>query len=117
MTIILVQALGAEDDVQNPEDPASWQAVLEANGISMANLGKADTVMDLESLPDVVAQDYRGTSVDPLVSEDYPARADNVYNTSVETTEASMASMAVVVNAVTSPFSGKVPHQKKPTPH
>ena len=116
LRICLVQAIGAEDQVDNPEDPASWQAVLVANGIDMASLASEDTVMGLESLPVVVSQDYGATSIDPLVSEDAPARKGESYNTSVEMAPDSVTvSMPEVVTAITQ--AKHVKPQPKPTPH
>lgn len=116
LMVLLVQAIGAEDQVDNPEDPASWQAVLVANGIDMASLASEDTVMGLESLPVVVSQDYGATSIDPLVSEDAPARKGESYNTSVEMAPDSVTvSMPEVVTAITQ--AKHVKPQPKPTPH
>lgn len=116
LMVLLVQAIGAEDQVDNPEDPASWQAVLVANGIDMASLASEDTVMGLESLPVVVAQDYGATSIDPLVSEDAPARKSESYNTSVEMAPDSVTvSMPEVVTVITQ--AKHVKPQPKPTPH
>lgn len=115
---VLVQALGAEDDVENPDDPASWQAVLEANGIDMASLGSAETVMDMEALPAVVAPDVGLSSVDPLYSDDSPARVVESYNTSLELTSDSLPAVKKIVTAaVTAVAQTSHHHQPKPTPH
>lgn len=112
---VLVQALDAEDEVENPEDPASWQAVLEEHGIDMASLNSAETVLDMEALPTVVATDYGVESVDPLLTDDSPARISESYATRVESTSWSLASIKKIVTQVTTPTTTH--HKKKPTPH
>lgn len=68
---VLALAMGLEDEVENPEDYQSWANVLEAHGISMADLmeGSRESVMDLEAVPTIVAQDYSVLSTDPLTSD------------------------------------------------
>lgn len=113
---VLVQALGAEDEVENPEDPASWQAVLQAYGIDLDKLGDPDTVMGMEALPNAVAQNYGAESVDPLVSDQSPAHALQVYNTGLYEAGKWVASTKTVVAAVTSVVSTTPSGKKRPSP-
>ena len=119
LAVVLVQALGAEDEVENPEDPASWLAVLQENGIDMDQLTDPQTVMDMEALPVVVAENYSLSSVDPLVSEQSPSRSTSVYNTSLETVgPAAPASVLPTIQAVQAAVSTVTPKPRpKPTPH
>lgn len=83
---VLVQAMGLEDEVENPEDYASWASVLEAHGISMSDLmaGTRESVMDLEALPTVVAQDYGVLSTDPLTSDPESMKGFEQYSVDME---------------------------------
>jgi hypothetical protein len=83
---VLVQGMGLEDEVENPEDYGSWLQVLEANGVSLGELqsGSRQTVMDEEAIPTVVSQDYEVVSTDPLVGNAQAARGYTQYTTSME---------------------------------
>lgn len=119
LAMVLVQALGVEDEVENTEDPASWLSVLQAHGIDIDKLGDAETVMGMEALPNAVAQNYGAESVDPLVSDQSPAHALQVYNTGLYEAGhwvASTKTVAAAISAVTATHpSGH--HRPSPTPH
>lgn len=118
LAMVLVQALGAEDEVENTEDPASWLAVLQAYGIDLDKLGDPETVMGMEALPNAVAQNYGAESADPLVSDQSPDHAQQVYNTGFYGAGRWVASTKTVAAAVTS-VVGTTPSGKKrksPTP-
>lgn len=83
---VLVQGMGLEDEVDNPADYGSWLQVLEANGVSLAELqsGSRQTVMDAETIPLVVAQNYEAVSTDPLVADPATARGYTQFATPLE---------------------------------
>ncbi|MBP5787020.1 MAG: hypothetical protein J6Y19_04305 [Kiritimatiellae bacterium] len=85
---VLVQGMGLEGEVENPEDYNSWLQVLEANGVSLSELQSASrqTVMDAEAIPLVVAQNYEVMSTDPLVANAAAARGYTQYATAMEAT-------------------------------
>ena len=62
---VLVQAMRAEDKVENPNDPQSWIDTLKAAGISLDRLSEA--IRSVETLPDGMGQDVKLQSTDPLV--------------------------------------------------
>jgi hypothetical protein len=66
---VLVQALGLSDEVENPEDPNSWIATLEANNITLDRI--STSVAQAELLPDGITQSYDGTT-DPLLTHEEP---------------------------------------------
>lgn len=83
---VLVQGMGLEDEVENPEDYGSWLQVLEENGISLGDLqsDSRQTVMDEQAIPTVVSQNYEVMSTDPLVANAQAARGYTEYTTSQE---------------------------------
>lgn len=62
---VIVQALGWEDKVENPNDPQSWINVLKQAGISLERLSQ--TIQFVEALPEGMAQDVTLSSTDPLI--------------------------------------------------
>ena len=62
---VLIQAMGKEDEVENPNDPRSWISALKESGISLDRL--SETVQSIEVLPDGMGQDVTLGSSDPLV--------------------------------------------------
>jgi len=62
---VLVQAMGKEDEVENPNDPQSWINTLKEAGISLNRL--SETVQSIEVLPDAMGADVTLGSADPLV--------------------------------------------------
>ena len=99
---VLVQAMGLEDEVENPEDYGSWLQVLEANGVSLSDLqsGSRQTVMDEEALPTVVAQDYEVSSTDPLVAAPPTGRGYTQYSTPMEAPSSRSMMLAPVTKTV-----------------
>lgn len=119
---VLVQAMGLEGEVENPEDHNSWLKVLEENGISLGELqsGSRQTVMDEEALSTVVAQNYEATSTDPLVANAQAARGYTQYATEVgaETRMHEPVLIQTVQQALSQPEATHPErHPKKPTPH
>lgn len=122
---LLVQALGAQDTVTNPADDQAWVAALEGQGISLDG-PVAQTVTDLEALPDVVAANLGRSSVDPMVGEATPSGAFTEFSLpfDVQNSDApSAVAVPVVVPVVTQQhvsraISGSKPKPKPtPTPH
>ncbi|HQK89060.1 MAG TPA: hypothetical protein PLU25_15675 [Acidobacteriota bacterium] len=72
---VLVQALRAVDQVENPDDPQSWIDTLKAMGISLDRL--SETIQSVEMLPDALGQDVTLYSTDPLIKGEQLAR-DNI---------------------------------------
>ena len=62
---VLVQALGLDERVENPNDPQGWINVLKQAGISLERLSQ--TIQVVEALPEALAQDVTLSSTDPLV--------------------------------------------------
>lgn len=62
---VVVQALRAEDAVENPNDPQSWINALKEMGVSLDRL--SETLQSVETLPDAMGQDVTLQSTDPLV--------------------------------------------------
>jgi len=62
---VIVQALRAQDQVENPNDPQAWINVLKEMGISIDRL--SETIQSVEALPDAIGQDLTMASTDPLV--------------------------------------------------
>ena len=62
---VIVQALGMEDRVENPNDPQSWINLLKQAGISLERLSQ--TIQSVEALPEGMAQDVTLSSTDPLI--------------------------------------------------
>lgn len=64
---VIVQALGRQNEVENPDDPRSWINFLKSQGVSIGTVGEA--VDNLEPLPEPVAPNvFKGSArVDPLV--------------------------------------------------
>lgn len=62
---VIVQALRAEDRVENPNDPQAWINVLKEMGISIDRL--SETIQSVEMLPEAMGQDVTLQSTDPLV--------------------------------------------------
>lgn len=67
---VLVQAMGLSDEVENPEDPNSWIATLEANNITLDRI--STSVAQAELLPDGISQSF-DTTTDPLFKDESPA--------------------------------------------
>ena len=106
---VLVQALGAQDEVENPDDAGAWVQVLEAHGISLSSGdGIGQTVMDMEAIPVVVSHDYTLASVDPLVNEALASGAYDQYTVPIETIVRVLSELEI--------DNGEV-HPKPPTPH
>lgn len=61
---IIVQALGKQAEVQNPEDDQSWVNYLKGIGIEFGTIGEA--IENLEPLPQPVGPEAIVTSTDPL---------------------------------------------------
>ena len=119
---VLVQAMGLEDEVENPADYSSWLQVLEANGVSLAELqsGSRQTVMDAEAIPIVVAQNYEVTSTDPLVANAATARGYTQYASPMEATTRMYepVPIQIVQRVLSQPESTHHErHPRKPTPH
>ena len=66
---VLVQAMRAEDKVENPNDPQSWIDTLKAMGISLDRL--SETIQSVETLPEGMGQDVTLQSTDPLVKNQH----------------------------------------------
>jgi len=62
---VIVQALRAQDQVENPNDPQAWINVLKEMGISIDRL--SETIQSVEALPEGIGQDVTMASTDPLV--------------------------------------------------
>ena len=62
---VIVQALGMDDQVENPNDPQSWINLLKELGISIDRL--SETIQSVEVLPDALSQDVTMSSTDPLI--------------------------------------------------
>lgn len=62
----VVQAMGMASEIENPDDPNSWVAFLEAMGISIDTIGSA--VSEIAPSPEIVAGNISraGTTWDPL---------------------------------------------------
>ena len=123
LVTVLVQALGAENEVVNIEDPAAWQAVLEDHGIDMGSLNNIETVLEMEALPSVVSTDYGETSVDPLLSDESPARVTDSYTTQRQevkwTTPLPSEAAAKIISQVTDSTAtdSSTGGKPRPTPH
>lgn len=67
---VLVQALGGQDNVENPADPKSWVDALKAMGVSLDSASEAmSSVSDAEVLPQAVVHPLGATSTDPLLAD------------------------------------------------
>lgn len=67
---VLVQALGREDDVENPSDPKSWVKALKAMGVSLDSMSDAmSSVSNAEVLPQAVVHYLGSTSTDPMLAD------------------------------------------------
>lgn len=67
---VLVQALGGQDNVENPADPKSWVEALKAMGYSLDSASEAmDSVSNTEVLPQSVVHPLSATSTDPLLAD------------------------------------------------
>jgi len=64
---VIVESLGRENEVENPEDPRSWINFLKSIGVPIGTVGEA--VDNLEPLPEAIAPNVFqvSTRVDPLV--------------------------------------------------
>ncbi|NCC50095.1 MAG: hypothetical protein EOM20_02655 [Spartobacteria bacterium] len=64
---VIVEALGRQNEVENPDDPRSWINFLSSIGVPIGTVGEA--VDNLEALPEAIAPNvFQGsTRVDPLV--------------------------------------------------
>ena len=104
---VLVQAMGLEDEVENPEAVGSWIRVLQDHDISLdSHVG--DTVMDMEAIPIVVSRDYMFSSVDPLVKDDLASGAYVQYAVPLEMVVRALTEMEIIRGEV---------HPAVPTPH
>lgn len=75
---VLVQAMDLSDEVENPEDPNSWIATLEANNITLDRI--STSVAQAELLPDGISQSF-DTSTDPLLNDVEPGSPADSYAT------------------------------------
>lgn len=67
---VLVQALGGQDNVENPSDPKSWVDALKAMGYSLDSPSETmASVSNAEVLPESVVHPLKTTSTDPLLAE------------------------------------------------
>ena len=104
---VLVQAMGLEDEVENPDDIGSWIRVLQDHDISLdSHVGQ--TVMDMEAIPIVVSRDYMFSSVDPLVKDDLASGAYVQYAVPLEMVVRALTEMEIIRGEVRRPV---------PTPH
>lgn len=72
---VLVQALGGQDNVENPADPKSWVEALKAMGYSLDSASEAmSSVSNAEVLPQSVVHPLASTSTDPLLADIDEAR-------------------------------------------
>lgn len=99
---VMVLAMGLQDEVENPEDPMSWIATLQENGIQLDRI--STSVQLAEVLPQGITQMFEST--DPLVTRDDPP------NPSGEFLPGSDAPLALMMGRVATP-----PVPPTPTPH
>ena len=104
---VLVQAMGYEEEVENPEDTGSWVRVLQDHGISL-DTPVGQTVMDMEAIPVVVSRDYMFSSVDPLVKDDLASGAYVQYTVPLEMIVRALTEMEIIRGEV---------RPAVPTPH
>ena len=62
---VLILAMKAQGQVENPSDPQSWIDALKAMGISLDRL--SETIQSVETLPEPMGQDLALQSTDPLI--------------------------------------------------
>lgn len=120
---VLVEALGLSDEVENPNDPLSWIAVLESNGISLDRI--TTSVESAESLPEGIFQSPETT--DPLFVRDEGLGAGAGLGDSFATGDLSPTSVEPGASQVAVPKPEPVPvpiptptpkpHRPTPTPH
>ncbi len=114
---VLVQALGREDDVENPSDPKSWIKALKAMGVSLDSMSSAmASVSDAEVLPQAVVHALSGTSTDPLIADFNESRVLSA----AEMQDGDIHLRAAPVPPAPIPDGGRHHHDSKPvnpTPH
>lgn len=112
---VLVQAMDLSDEVENPEDPNSWIATLEQNGISLDRI--STSVAQVEALPQGITQNYETT--DPLFVEVERSHPSDTFlpgdlspNDFPIGHPAALAPITIQMGSVLKPKPGP-----KPTPH
>ena len=116
---LVVQAMGRADEVENPDDPASWVAFLKENGIPIDTVGQAADNIEPAAEPVVDNVFARAASADPLTRQNVFGKPDErQFGTYVDQSAPQLA-VAVpqeVVDAVIAAAAVTPPRRSPTTP-